>query len=138
MVSASPLWIWRRMSGEIREEFVVNLCEKAHSRRLAAGEINVSANAACAFLEAELSVFSIRAMISWADFLKYSPSSVRVTRFLPRIRSCFPSCSSSSIICFDSVGWLTWSDSAALVMLCSLAMARRSGKKTDLDHGGTS
>ncbi len=71
------------------------------------------------------SVRSMRSIISCARLRRYAPSSVSVTFFLPRTSSCLPSWRSRSIICFDSVGCVTCSDSAARVMLCSRAMAKK-------------
>ena len=71
------------------------------------------------------SVFSTNVTISCALLRRNMPSSVREIFLFPRRNNVFPSSSSSSIICRDSVGWVTCRASAAPDMLSSLATARK-------------
>ena len=50
---------------------------------------------------------------------------VRVIFLFPLIKSCFPSSSSSSLSCLESVGWERYKDCAAAEIFCSRATARK-------------
>ena len=119
----SPLKKWNTTRGFSLCIFVASRATKETQKdspppmRISPAHSSGAASSAC--------VFSYRASISSARFCSKNPASVSSIFLLPRTKSCLPNSFSKFCICRERLGCVMYSDSAALEMLCSRAIARK-------------